>query len=201
MRRFLRFFLPGLFYGGFYLHIVGLGLFQKQLARAGSQQLGVLTRKGNGAVQLFLSRLILSVQRQRHQQRLVLELAGKVHLCRNARHHGDAIDTACSGSSEEIKIGAGVLDYISELGNIQAKILEAYTYSEQCVQNIESEDTYQGEAREEMLAFFKSLASNMQKMTFLYQAAGTYIQNAYNTMYYNEQQVVEWVIGQIGGNE
>ena len=103
-----------------------------------------------------------------------------------------SVDTACSGSSEEIKIGAGVLDYISELGN---------TYSEQCVQNIESEDTYQGEAREEMLAFFKSLASNMQKMTFLYQAAGTYIQNAYNTMYYNEQQVVEWVIGQIGGNE
>ena len=41
----------------------------------------------------------------------------------------------------------------------------------------------------------------MQKMTFLYQSAGTYIQNAYNTMYYNEQQVVEWVIGQIGGNE
>ena len=100
-----------------------------------------------------------------------------------------SVDTACSGSSEEIKIGAGVLDYISELGNIQAKILEAYTYSEQCVQNIESEDTYQGEAREEMLAFFKSLASNMQKMTFLYQAAGTYIQNAYNTMYYNEQRL------------
>ena len=63
-----------------------------------------------------------------------------------------SVDTACSGSSEEIKIGAGVLDYISELGNIQAKILEAYTYREQCVQNIESEDTYQGEAREEMLA-------------------------------------------------
>ena len=53
-----------------------------------------------------------------------------------------SVDTASSGSSEEIKIGAGVLDYISELGNIQAKILEAYTYSEQCVQNIESEDTY-----------------------------------------------------------
>ena len=50
-----------------------------------------------------------------------------------------SVDTACSGSSEEIKIGAGVLDYISELGNIQAKILEAYTYSEQCVQNIESD--------------------------------------------------------------
>ena len=48
MRRFLRFFLPGLFYGGFHLRIIGLGLFQKQLARAGGQQLGVLTRKFKG---------------------------------------------------------------------------------------------------------------------------------------------------------
>ena len=51
-----------------------------------------------------------------------------------------SVDTACSGSSEEITIGACVLDYISELGNIQAKILEAYPYSEPCVQNIESEN-------------------------------------------------------------
>ncbi len=64
-----------------------------------------------------------------------------------------SVDTACSGSSEEIKIGAGVLDYISELGNIQAKILEAYTYSEQCVQNIESEDTYQGRPERRCLHF------------------------------------------------
>ena len=35
------------------------------------------------------------------------------------------------GASEEIKIGAGVLDYISELGRIQAKIQEAYIYNEQ----------------------------------------------------------------------
>lgn len=102
------------------------------------------------------------------------------------------------GASEEIKIGAGVLDYISELGRIQVKIQEAYIYSEQCVENIELEDTYQGEAREEMQAFFKSLASNLQKMTFLYQAAGAYIQNAYNTMYYNEQQLVAWIIEQMG---
>ena len=27
-----------------------------------------------------------------------------------------SVDTACSGSSEEIKIGAGVLDYIIDLG-------------------------------------------------------------------------------------
>jgi len=36
-------------------------------------------------------------------------------------------------------------------------------------------------------------------MVFLYQAAATYIYNAYNTMYYNEQQLVEWIINQMGG--
>ena len=111
------------------------------------------------------------------------------------------INMMCSdsgGVSEEIKIGAGVLDYITELGKIQAKVQEAYTYAEVCVQNIGSGDTYQGEALEEMNAFFQSLASSLQKMVFLYQASASYIYNAYNTMYYNEQQLVAWVIEQMG---
>ena len=90
MRRFLRFFLPGLFYGGFYLRIIGLGLFQKQLARAGSQQLGLAACKGDRTVQLFHGRFIISVQSQLHHQGLVLELMGKVDFCRKAYHHGDA---------------------------------------------------------------------------------------------------------------
>ena len=31
LRRFLRFFLPGLFYGGFHLRIIGLGLSKNSL--------------------------------------------------------------------------------------------------------------------------------------------------------------------------
>ena len=112
--------------------------------------------------------------------------------------HANMMCSDGGGAPEEIKIGAGVLDYITELGKIQAKIQEAYTYAEVCVQNIENPDTYQGEALEEMEAFFKSLASNLQKMVFLYQAAASYIYNAYNTMYYNEQQLVAWVISQMG---
>ena len=106
--------------------------------------------------------------------------------------------TDCGGASEEIKIGAGVLDYITELGKIQEKVQEAYTYAEVCVQNLEEEETYQGEAKAEMEAFIQSLASNLQKMVFLYQAAATYIYHAYNTMYYNEQQLVDWIINQMG---
>lgn len=102
------------------------------------------------------------------------------------------------GVSEEIKIGAGVLDYITELGKIQEKVQEAYTYAEMCAQNLEDEATYQGDARTEMEAFIQSLASNLQKMVFLYQASATYIYNAYNTMYYNEQQLVDWSIEQMG---
>ena len=106
--------------------------------------------------------------------------------------------TDSGGVSEEIKIGAGVLDYITELGKIQEKVQEAYTYAELCVQNMEKEETYQGEAKPEMEAFLQSLASNLQKMVFLYQASATYIYNAYHTMYYNEQQLVDWIINQMG---
>lgn len=112
--------------------------------------------------------------------------------------HVNMLCSDSGGVSEEIKIGAGVLDYITELGKIQAKVQEAYTYAEVCVQNLENEDTYQGEAKAEMEAFIQSLASNLQKMVFLYQAAATYIYNAYNTMYYNEQQLVDWIINQMG---
>lgn len=111
------------------------------------------------------------------------------------------VNTVCSdsgGASEEIKIGAGILDYITELGKIQEKIKEAYAYAEECVQNMENGETYQGAASEEMNPFFESLAANLQKMIFLYQAAEAYIYNAYNTMYYNEQQLVNWVIGEVG---
>ena len=112
--------------------------------------------------------------------------------------HVNMLCSDSGGVSEEIKIGAGVLDYITELGKIQEKVQEAYTYAELCVQNMENEETYQGEAKEEMEAFIQSLASNLQKMVFLYQAAATYIYNAYNTMYYNEQQLVDWIINQMG---
>lgn len=79
------------------------------------------------------------------------------------------VSTVCSdggGASEEIKIGAGVLDYITELGKIQAKIQEAYTYAEVCVQNIENPDTYQGEALEEMEAFFNRLPAICRRWCF-----------------------------------
>ena len=48
--------------------------------------------------------------------------------------------TDSGGVSEEIKIGAGVLDYITELGKIQEKVQEAYTYAEVCVQILQEEE-------------------------------------------------------------
>lgn len=113
-------------------------------------------------------------------------------------NHVNRSVTDCGGSSEEIKTGAAILDYITELGRIQEKIQEAYTHAETCVQTMEDTNTYQGAAREEMAAFFQSLASNLQKMVFLYQAGAAYIQNAYQTMYYNEQQLAAWILDQMG---
>ena len=102
--------------------------------------------------------------------------------------------------ADEIKIGEEVLDYIAELGNIGAELQEAYTYAVRCVTNL-SEGSYQGMAEEEVKLFFNSLESHLQRMIFLYQAAASYISNAYRTMYYNEEQLVDWIIGQIGGEQ
>ena len=55
-----------------------------------------------------------------------------------------------------------------------------------------------GAARAEMEAFIQSFAANLQKMAFLYQAGAAYIQKAYQTMYYNEAQLVAWIMEQMG---
>ena len=98
---------------------------------------------------------------------------------------------------EEIKIGEEVLSYIGELGEIQAELEEAYRYALNCLGNL-SEGAYEGQAGEEIQLFFSSLESHLQRMILLYQAAASYISTAYQTMYYNEEQLAEWVIGQLG---
>lgn len=105
-------------------------------------------------------------------------------------------------SEEEIKIGEEVLDYIAELGKIQEEVQTAYVYAESCKANMDTGTSYKGKATEELQLFCSSLASNLQRMTFLYQAAVTYAFNAYKTMYYSEEQIVDWVINQMGeGNK
>lgn len=101
-------------------------------------------------------------------------------------------------SEEEIKIGEEVLDYIAELGKIQEEVQTAYVYAESCKANMDTGTSYKGKAMEELQLFCSSLASNLQRMIFLYQAATTYAFNAYKTMYYNEEQIVDWIINQMG---
>lgn len=101
--------------------------------------------------------------------------------------------------AEQIKIGEEVLDYIAELGKIEEEVQEAYTYAVRCVTTLPS--GYRGSAKEEMKLFFNSLESHLQRMIFLYQAASSYISNAYQTMYYNEEQLIDWIIEQIGGEQ
>lgn len=102
--------------------------------------------------------------------------------------------------SEEIKIGEAVLDYIAELGIIEEEIQEAYTYAAKCLLNL-SDGAYRGMAKDEIELFFSSLESHLQRLVLLYQAASTYISNAYKTMYYNEEQLADWIIEQMGGEQ
>ena len=101
---------------------------------------------------------------------------------------------------EEIKVGEEVLDYISELEGIQEELKEVYAHAVRCKDNL-SQGAYRGKAKHEIKLFFDSLESHLQRMLFLYGAASSYITNAYQTMYYNEEQLVDWVIKQMGGGE
>ena len=99
---------------------------------------------------------------------------------------------------EEITIGEGVLDYIEELGMILDGMEEIYAYAVACCRNITEAEAYEGEAVRELTFFFVSLAQHLQKMVLLYQASVSYITNAYMTLYYNEQQLIDHVISLIG---
>lgn len=97
---------------------------------------------------------------------------------------------------EEIKIGEEVLDYIADLEVIRNDLEEVYADALRCKDNL-SHGAYKGKAKKEMKIFFDSLESHLQRMLFLYGAASSYITNAYQTMYYNEEQLVDWVINRM----
>lgn len=100
------------------------------------------------------------------------------------------------GNVSEIKIGEAVLDYTTTLSQIRETITTAYAAAESCRQIINTEGTYEGDAKTEMVAFFESLAAHLQKMVILYQVAESYLCNTYRTMYYNEEQIVNWIAKQ-----
>lgn len=97
------------------------------------------------------------------------------------------------GDVSEIKIGEEVLEYISTVTEIKENMINAYSAAESCKQILYEEGTYEGDAKEEMIPFFESLAAHMQKLVMLYQAAEAYLSNTYKTMYYNEEQLVNWI--------
>lgn len=101
--------------------------------------------------------------------------------------------------AEEIKIGEGVLNYITQLGEIKEQMTAAYTYATACKTSMESDTVYKGKAKEEIDLFFTSLTGNMERMIMLYGAAVTYITNAYVEHYYNEEQILDNIISQLGG--
>lgn len=112
-----------------------------------------------------------------------------------------AKQTAVKSAENVVRVGEELLDYVSELGKVQELIQDAYAYAVQCVTNVQEEDTYEGEAATEMENFFLSLEAHLQKMIFLYQAAATYMCSVYTEVCYNDEQLVDWMVKEIQGEE
>ena len=91
------------------------------------------------------------------------------------------------------------MEYVSDLGRIQETLQSAYATAIVCIKNVGQEDAYQGEALEEMEAFFQSLEAHLQKMILLYQVASAYVSKVYTEMYYNEEQLISWAVQELQG--
>mgnify|MGYP003303596053 CR=1 FL=1 len=89
-------------------------------------------------------------------------------------------------------------DYIFDVEGISNDINQAYLYVKQCNSLMDEIETYEGDARDEMYLFFRSLSSHVQKMMTLYKTAQVYLSNTYTTSYYTEKQLVDWIINKIG---
>ena len=75
------------------------------------------------------------------------------------------------------------------------EVQTAYVYAESCKVNMDTGTSYKRKGMEELQLFCSSLASNLQRMIILYQAATTYAFNAYKTMYYNENHMYHRING------
>jgi len=109
--------------------------------------------------------------------------------------------TAVRSAENVVRVGEELLDYVLELGNVQELLQDAHIHAVQCIANVQEEDTYEGEAFTEMENFFLSLEAHLQKMIFLYQAAATYMCNVYTEVNYSDEQLVDWMVKVIQGEE
>ena len=100
--------------------------------------------------------------------------------------------------SGEIKIGESLLNHYQSLTEIMTKLLTAYDLSAECNKLINDGITYEGKAVEELQLFFSSLEMNINKLCVLYKSAAEYVINTYKTHYYNEEQLINWIISQLG---
>lgn len=96
-----------------------------------------------------------------------------------------------------IKIGAAVLSYLSEIISAKEDILSAWETAENCKTIASDEETYKGAAKDEIDGYFDSLVTNLQQLYFLYDAAEKYVESTYTTMYYNEAQLSAWLMEQM----
>lgn len=97
----------------------------------------------------------------------------------------------------EILIGVKMIEYMRSVESVLLELGDALVYTLKCKSILEDGNAYEGKALEEMNLYFQSLDAHLQKLVLFYQAAETYLANAFVTMYNTEEEVLE-ILEQLG---
>lgn len=101
----------------------------------------------------------------------------------------------------EIQIGDELMDYLFDLAGIISEMQEAYQTAQAANALMNSAGViYKGDSQTDMQSFFISLEAHMSRMCMLYEKAAEYISNTYQTTYYSQEQLANWIKNQLPEN-
>ena len=94
----------------------------------------------------------------------------------------------------EIKIGDALLNYITDIMNIEVKLGEVANTVNHIIMKLNDGQVYQGKAQNEMLSFYSSLLMHVGKMMSFYQIVGAVTFQIYEEAYFNEEEIIRWIL-------
>ena len=98
---------------------------------------------------------------------------------------------------ETLVIGSELLDYMTELTNIAAGLVTAQTVMTEIKNTLNDGETYEGEAKDSMASFVKSLSAHIECLQMFYQKAASYAYSTYESMYQSDAAMAAWILGQM----
>lgn len=97
---------------------------------------------------------------------------------------------------ENLIVGVELLDYMSELTDVAAQVLNALEVLSGMSERVEG--AYKGEATESIVNYFKQLYEHISRLCEFYAKGASYVYHTYESMYQSDAAMAAWLMGQEG---